>query len=108
MRRADGRSCAPQRAAKAGSTKPMPDAPLSIIGCTLTLPPLGVRTLPCTFSSADGSVRVPCRRSGGGWSVLAAVGVSPGEVVAPPSCCEQLQPRGDAVLLPPLQLVGVL
>ena len=56
---------APQRCTNAGSTKPMPDAPLSIIGCTGLCLPHAPCTLPCTLSSAVGSVRAPCSSSGG-------------------------------------------
>ena len=98
MRRDDGRSCAPQRATNAGSTKPMPDAPLSIIGCTgMSTPPVPC-TLPCTLSSADGSVRAPCNNKGAS-SLPAAVIGGP----LPRSCCGRLQPHDAPVRPPPFE-----
>jgi hypothetical protein len=66
----------------------MPDAPLSTIGCTRTVAPPAACTLPCTLSSADGSVRAPRSCSGGSSLGVAASGVRLPD--------EQLQRQHDA------------
>jgi len=56
-----------QRSTKAGSTNPIPEAPLSTIGCTAIGDEFSpARTLPCNLSNDDNSVRAPLSCSGGG------------------------------------------